>query len=158
MELVRGIWLRVTCTMPGFLYADYMVVQLTVLIKLVVIFLVNPKVLNRCLPQVMHLSVAGTSDAFICRHYQAVVLKQSNIDYQDRPQTTTIWWKVGNNKIFQSWWLENPNLKHNYLEWISCQCWTGCRAMRCKCKKGNLFCTDLCKCGDGTAQCMNSRQ
>ena len=49
-----------------------------------------------------------------------------------------------------SWWqmTDKPPAPEAIIEISFCKCVTGCNNMRCKCKKNQLICTELCFCKD----------
>lgn len=44
-----------------------------------------------------------------------------------------------------------PPAPEQLIEVSSCTCKTGCNTMRCKCKKNNMVCTEMCLC----VECQN---
>lgn len=44
-----------------------------------------------------------------------------------------------------------PPAPEQLIEVSSCICKTGCNTMRCKCKKNNMVCTEMCLC----VECQN---
>ena len=40
----------------------------------------------------------------------------------------------------------NPPAPDSIMELISCGCKTGCQTDRCRCRKNELLCTEMCRC------------
>ena len=91
-------------------------------------------------------------------HYQTLIWKQANVARPILPEPFNMGWKVVGNELKPILMSKDP-IPQACIEIISCQCLTGCRTLRCRCKKSNLSCTEMCKCGAmRELQCMNSRQ
>ena len=78
-------------------------------------------------------------------HYQTKIWNQASI-----PEMTI------ENPCLYGWYEVDETLKPTLSslppipdscdELLSCQCNTGCRTLRCRCRKSKLLCTQLCKC------------
>ena len=45
-------------------------------------------------------------------------------------------------------WMTRPSSPDSLIECVSCKCKTGCKTLRCSCRKSSLSCTDVCGCVD----------
>ncbi len=101
-----------------------------------------------------------TSDAFIFHlkrvHFQAMVWRQANVAMQILPKPEDMGWR-NEDGILEPILMSLDPIPKACLELIRCQCTTGCRTLRCKCRKANLFCTALCMCDEANQQvaCIN---
>ena len=62
-------------------------------------------------------------------------------------------WQVNESGDLKVKWLSCSPTMDNILESASCNCKTGCTNRRCKCKKEDLTCTELCGC----TECGNQK-
>jgi hypothetical protein len=90
-----------------------------------------------------------TSDAFryhVMRvHYQTMVWKQANGPNPLLPEAHNMGWKLENGTLSPILMSLHP-IPEACLEMVSCQRSSGCRNLRCKCRKSTLPCTGLCGC------------
>ena len=56
-------------------------------------------------------------------------------------------WNLANGELTIVW-MTRPSAPQSLLECVECRCKTGCKSMRCSCRKADLKCTDLCGCSD----------
>ena len=96
-------------------------------------------------------SLPPTSDALqfhIQRaHYQVAVWRQAYLAYPDTPNTKAMGWKVEETKVKPLLMSLSPVAK-SCREIITCNCKSGCKTLRCRCKKSHLNCTRGCTCSD----------
>ena len=103
-------------------------------------------------------SLPPTSDALhfhIQRaHYQAAVWRQAHLAYPVIPNPEGMGWKVEETKIKPILMSLSP-VPESCQEIIACKCKSGCKTLRCRCKKSNLNCTRDCTCSNGSELCHN---
>lgn len=80
-------------------------------------------------------------------HYVALVLRRSLQTIQDLPSQLNFGWESSGNAYTPIMTDELP-APLALIELSVCSCTTKCSTNRCKCKKNNLQCTDMCKCVD----------
>lgn len=100
-----------------------------------------------------------TSDAIrlhIARaHYQSLVWKQANVTDPVLPEPQQSGWKLERNTLVPVLMTKSP-IPVACIEMIKCSCKTGCRSLRCKCRKSGLPCTRMCSCdNDSDVLCIN---
>ena len=89
-------------------------------------------------------------------HYQALVWRQANISNPTLPSPTEMGWKLNEGILVPILMTLDP-IPESCLDLIACSCTTGCKTLRCGCKRNNLLCMDLCKCKvTSKEQCRNS--
>ena len=75
-------------------------------------------------------------------HYICKIWKNANNPIPDLPSPENSGWK----KVMT----DKPPVLEAVLEAVVelsiCRCKTGCKSMRCKCRKNNLTCTEMCFC------------
>lgn len=90
-----------------------------------------------------------TSDALLLHtkraHYQALIWRQANICRPTLPCPTEMGWKLSNGGLVPILMTLDP-VPEACLDLITCNCVTGCRTLRCGCKRAQIQCMDLCKC------------
>ena len=65
-------------------------------------------------------------------------------------------WQISNDGLAIIW-MTIPPAPDSVLEFIHCNCNTGCGTKRsCSCVKAGLDCTELCKCSSDCDSCFNS--
>ena len=116
--------------------------------------------------QIMFSKAAGpevlppTSNAFQYHmkrvHFQTMVWKQANVSVQVLPDLDQNGWELQDNKLVPVLMSRDP-IPKACLEMIRCQCTTGCRSRRCKCKQSGLKCTGLCKCDNPSYEMCTNR-
>lgn len=92
-----------------------------------------------------------TSDAFSFHirrvHFQAMVWQQANAAVQQLPKPEEMGWEMNENVLVPKLMSLEP-IPQACLDMIHCKCRTGCRDLRCKCRRAKLPCTGLCTCAD----------
>lgn len=81
-------------------------------------------------------------------HYQANVLKPC------LPAPIGNGWKLQDEALVPELMSLSP-IPTACLEVILCACKTGCRSLRCKCRKSKLHCTGACNCSTTDMDCLN---
>ena len=103
-------------------------------------------------------SLPPTSDALhfhIQRaHYQATIWRQAHLAFPVIPNPEPMGWKVEGMKVKPILMSLSP-VPESCQEIIACKCKTGCKTLRCRCKKSNLNCTRDCTCSSGNELCQN---
>ena len=87
-------------------------------------------------------------------HFTALQWKSSHLPSPELPDPNEYSWKWDETKeIFESLMTTNPRAPDDsIMELISCGCKTGCQTDRCRCRKNELLCTEMCRCKD----CVNT--
>ena len=85
--------------------------------------------------------------------FQAHIWRNACEALLDLPDITEYGWDVGEDERVTIKWMTLPPAPDSVLEFVNCKCTKGCENRRCSCVKGNLKCTDACKCTD----CKNGR-
>ncbi len=103
-------------------------------------------------------SLPPTSDAlhFHIRraHYQTVVWRQAHSSHPNIPNPEGLGWRVEETTVKPELMSLTP-VPDSCREIITCNCKTGCKTLRCNCKKLNLHCTRGCACKDSEQLCQN---
>ena len=85
-------------------------------------------------------------------HYTALTWKSSHISSPILPNPEEYGWKWNDsNKTYDPVMTNNPPAPETIIELSMCQCKTGCSNQRCRCKKNDLLCTEMCLC----VNCIN---
>lgn len=88
-------------------------------------------------------------------HYQSLVWKQANVTDPVLPEPQQSGWKLERNTLVPVLMTKSP-IPVACIEMIKCSCKTGCRSLRCKCRKSGLPCTRMCSCdNDSDVLCIN---
>ena len=89
-----------------------------------------------------------TSEAFrqkiLRSHYTAMVWKQSHIASQTLPQPTDYGWRLDDDNQYEPVTTTLLPAPKSIIHLAVCSCKTKCVTMRCKCKKNNLKCSEMC--------------
>ena len=103
-------------------------------------------------------SLPPTSDALYFHiqraHYQAAVWRQAHLAYPTIPNPEGMGWKMEEGTLKPMLMLLSP-VPESCKEVQACKCKTGCKTLRCRCKKANLNCTRDCTCNHGNELCDN---
>ena len=86
-------------------------------------------------------------------NYVAYIWRQCMNPTIDAPDFCNHGWQVNESGDLKVKWLSCLPAMDNILESASCNCKTGCTNRRCKCKKEDLTCTELCGC----TECENQK-
>ena len=78
-------------------------------------------------------------------HHQALVWHQACVVNMNIPDPTQLGWNLIDG-VYKPILLSLPAVPDQCLELLSCNCKTGCRTMRCGCRRNKLNCTQFCKC------------
>ena len=96
-------------------------------------------------------SLSPTSDALhfhIKRaHYQASIWRQAHLVNPELPNPEDMGWKIEEARL-KPIIMSFPPVPESCREVIACKCKSGCKTLRCKCKKSNLNCTRGCTCSE----------
>jgi hypothetical protein len=84
----------------------------------------------------------------------ALVWKASQKHCTHLPPSTDYDWKLVDGQLKPVYCI-NPPAPEALLELCKCNCKTGCKGKACGCKKNQLHCTDMCRCGD---KCQNMKE
>jgi len=57
------------------------------------------------------------------------------------------WRKNKEGKGWEPQWITKPTLANSAKALIQCACKTGCQTARCRCKREDIKCSNLCRCG-----------
>ena len=91
-----------------------------------------------------------TSDIFrqkvLRSHYTVMVWKQSHIPSQTLLNPEECGWKLDANEEYQAVTTILPPAAESIIHLTVCHCKTKCVAMRCKCRKNGLKCSEMCEC------------
>ncbi len=71
-------------------------------------------------------------------------LKQ-NVAQPKLPSPTDHGWKYSEGRLVPIMMTLSRPILEGCLEMITCQCKTGWKTLRCKCRKSRLYCTPACK-------------
>lgn len=87
-------------------------------------------------------------------NYVAYIWRRCLSPTIDAPDFCNHGWQVDESGDVRVKWLSCLPAMDNILESASCNCKTGCKNRRCKCKKEDLTCTELCGC----TECENQKK
>jgi len=80
-------------------------------------------------------------------HYVALVLRKSLVNIQNLPSPLSFGWEICND-TYKSIMTDELPAPSALIELSVCSCKTKCINNRCKCRKNDLQCTDMCRCTD----------
>ena len=77
--------------------------------------------------------------------YAAKVIAQSDVITHVLANLNLAGWKSADGH-FEPITSEDPIAPDSVIELVNCGCKTGCKLLRCSCRKNDICCTDLCAC------------
>ena len=78
-------------------------------------------------------------------HYICKIWENANNPIPDLPSPENSGWKKVDN-VYEAVMTDQHPVAEAVVEHSICRCNTGCKSMRCKCRKNNLTCTEMCFC------------
>ena len=79
-------------------------------------------------------------------HYVTYILKKALEPILCLPEPTQYGWSISSDGKLMANTTDNVPAPASLIELTMCSCTTNCSTNRCKCRKHNLVCTDVCKC------------
>ena len=78
-------------------------------------------------------------------HYLTKVWKAANLASPILPEPGDFGWRLEDD-AYHATMTDQPSAPDAIIELSFCRCKTNCTSMRCKCRKNDLLCTEMCYC------------